>query len=159
MTDSVAHPASEPDVDQGPALEVAKMFVSAVAWGEHRRVWDLLGPEGRKTVLRVAVNHGMDEALAARLRDGTAAKSETDEFLAQLVNGLRADLQGNDLDALEYSPDPAPEPGRARVVLISPLPLGLASSGSGLPIGSLEMAADDSGEWRVERLLPNVSPS
>lgn len=153
MTDAVPEPA----VDQGPALAVARDFVSAVAWGEHRKVWDLLGPEGRKTVLRVAVNHGMDEALAARLRDGTAARSESDEFLAQLVNGLRADLQGNDLDALEYSPDPVPEPNRARVVLLSPLPMGLAESGSGLPIGSLEMASDDSGSWRVERLLPNVS--
>lgn len=155
MTD----PAPEVEVDQGPALAVAREFVSAVAWGEHRKVWDLLGPEGRKTVLRVAVNHGMDEALAARLRDGTAAKSESDEFLAQLVNGLRADLRGNDLDSLEYSPDPLPEPNRTRVVLVVPLPIGLAESGSGLPIGSLEMASDDSGSWRVERLLPNVSPS
>lgn len=155
----MSDPVPEIEIDQGPALAVAREFVSAVAWGEHRKVWDLLGPEGRKTVLRVAVNHGMDEALAARLRDGTAARSESDEFLAQLVNGLRADLQGNDLDALEYSPDPVPEPNRTRVVLISPLPLGLADSGSGLPIGSLEMVSDDSGAWRVERLLPNVSPA
>lgn len=155
MTD----PVPEPELDQGPALAVAREFVSAVAWGEHRKVWDLLGPEGRRTVLRVAVNHGMDEALAARLRDGTAAKSESDEFLAQLVNGLRADLQGNDLDVLEYSPDPLPEPNRTRVVLVVPLPMGLAESGSGLPIGSLEMASDGAGVWRVERLLPNVSPA
>ncbi|HUR19149.1 MAG TPA: hypothetical protein VMZ51_09490 [Acidimicrobiales bacterium] len=155
----MTEPTPEVSVDHGPALDVAREFVSAVAWGEHRKVWDLLGPEGRKTVLRVAVNHGMDEALAARLRDGTAAKSETDEFLVQLVNGLRADLQGSDLDALEYSPDPAPEANRTRVVLVSPLPLGLADSGAGLPIGSLEMAADSTGQWRVERLLPNVSPA
>lgn len=153
MTDPVA----EPGLDQGPALHVAREFVSAVAWGEHRKVWDLLGAEGRKTVIRVAVNHGMDEALAARLRDGTAARSEADNFLAQLVNGLRADLQGSDLDAVEYNPDPVPEPGRARIVLVSPLPYGLADSGSGLPIGTLEMAEDASGTWRVERLLPNLS--
>lgn len=155
----MTEPGAAPEVDQSAALVTAQEFVAAVAWGEHRKVWDLLGAEGRKTVLRVAVNHGMDEALAARLRDGTAAKSESDEFLAQLVNGLRADLQGNDLDALEYSPDPLPEPGRARVVLVVPLPLGLADSGSGLPIGSLEMVESGSGEWRVERLLPNVSPT
>jgi len=155
----VTESEAEPEVDQSAALSTAREFVSAVAWGEHRKVWDLLGAEGRKTVLRVAVNHGMDEALAARLRDGTAAKSESDEFLAQLVNGLRADLQGNDLDALEYSPDPVPEIGRARVVLVVPLPLGLADSGSGLPIGSLEMVESGGGEWLVERLLPNVLPS
>lgn len=155
MTESGALPG----LDQSAALSTARDFVSAVSWGEHRKVWDLLGAEGRKTVLRVAVNHGMDEALAARLRDGTAAKSESDEFLAQLVNGLRADLQGNDLDVLEYSPDPVPEPGRARVVLVVPLPVGLAESGSGLPIGTLELVESENGEWRVERLLPNVSPT
>ena len=155
----MSEPAPGADVDQTGALDTAREFVTAVAWGEHRKVWDLLGPEGRKTVLRVAVNHGMDEALAARLRDGTAARSEADDFLAQLVNGLRADLQGNDLDSLEYSSDPAPEPGRTRVVLMVPLPIGLAESGSGLPIGTLEMVELGNGEWRVERLVPNVTPT
>ncbi len=97
-------------------LETARAFVDAVVWGEHQKVWDLLGIEARTTVLKVASNRGMDEALVARLRDGTASPAERDEFLADLVNGLRADLAGNDLDALEYEEDPQPpEPGRARV--------------------------------------------
>lgn len=140
-------------------METARDFVTAVAWGEHRTVWDLLSTDARKTVLRVGVNHGMDEALAARLRDGTAGTAESEEFLVQLVLGLRADLRGADLDTVEYSADPAPEPGRARVVLESPLPAGLAASGSGLPIGSLELIDDGTGEWRVERLVPNVTPA
>ncbi|HSH59204.1 MAG TPA: hypothetical protein VK988_06085 [Acidimicrobiales bacterium] len=151
--------APDPELDQTGAIQIARDFVTAVAWGEHRKVWDLLSPDGRKTVLRVGVNHGMDEALAARLRDGTAGKAESEEFLVQLVLGLRADLRGADLDTVEYSADPAPEPGRARVVLESPLPVGLAASGSGLPIGSLELVDDGTGAWRVERLVPNVTPA
>ncbi|MGH9157692.1 MAG: hypothetical protein ACRD1K_18075 [Acidimicrobiales bacterium] len=132
------------------ALAVARSFVDAVAWGDHRRVWELLGPEGRKTVLRVAVNGGMDEALAARLRDGTAAAVESDAFLADLVNGLRADLVGNDLDAMEYRPDPAPEPGRFRVGLAVRTHEFLAVDG--LPVGMVELS-EDGGSWRVERLV------
>jgi len=135
--------------EQG-ALAAAREFVEAVAWGDHVRVWALLGPEGRKTVLRIAVGKGMDEALAARLRDGTAGAAESEHFLTDLVNGLRADLQGNDLDALEYRPDPAPEPGRFRVGLAVPAHEVLAVDG--LPVGMVELAEEAEG-WRVERLV------
>ena len=138
--------------DEEGAVLAARSFIEAITWGEHRRVWELLGPEGRKIVLRVAVNHGMDEALAARLREGTAGPAESEEFLAELVTGLRADLAGNDLDALEYACDGIDvEPGRVRVVLTAPIPPLLGPVG--LPVGSLELTAHD-GQWRVERLTP-----
>ncbi|HTJ73801.1 MAG TPA: hypothetical protein VL337_00395 [Acidimicrobiales bacterium] len=141
------------------ALDVALEFVDAVVWGEHLRVWELLGLEARTTVLKVASNRGMDEALMARLRDGTASVAERDEFLTDLVNGLRADLSGNDLDALEYEEDAEPpEPGRARVVISVPVAVGF---GGNLPVGSVELATEPStnGEtaWRIERLVPQVS--
>jgi hypothetical protein len=138
-------------VDAGATL-AARTFIEAIAWGEHRKVWDLLGPEGRKTVLRVAVRNGMDEALSARLRDGTAGASETEEFLAELLNGLRADLAGNDLDNLEYSEDGdfAGE-DRVRVLLTAPVPPLLGPVG--LPVGSVELAEYE-GTWQVERLTP-----
>ena len=140
-------------------LETARAFVDAVVWGEHQKVWDLLGIEARTTVLKVASNRGMDEALVARLRDGTAAPAERDEFLADLINGLRADLAGNDLDALEYEEDTtAPEPDRARVVMSVPVAMGL---GGNLPVGSVELAREPSttgeAEWRIERLVPQVT--
>lgn len=141
-------------VDAGSTVEattVARTFVEAIAWGEHRRVWELLGPEGRKTVLRVAVKNGMDEALAARLRDGTAGPGETEEFLAELLNGLRADLAGNDLDSLEYSADADERSDQVRVLLTAPVPPLLGPVG--LPVGSLELARHD-GQWLVERLTP-----
>ncbi len=140
-------------------VDTAREFVDAIVWGEHQKVWDLMGSEARTTVLKVASNRGMDEGLVARLRDGTAAPAERDEFLADLVNGLRADLAGNDLDALEYEEDPAPpEPGRARVVISVPVAVGF---GGNLPVGSVELAAESSttgeAEWRIERLVPQVT--
>lgn len=142
-----------------PALDTAREFVDAVVWGEHLKVWDLMGLEARTTVLKVASDRGMDEALVARLRDGTASDAEREEFLADLINGLRADLAGNDLDALEYEEDDTPqEPGRARIVVTVPVAVGF---GGNLPVGSVELATEPStsgeAEWRVQRLVPQVS--
>ncbi len=144
MTAPTAEPEDRPTV-------AARTFVEAIAWGEHRKVWELLGPEGRKTVLRVAVKNGMDEALAARLRDGTAGSAESEEFLAELLNGLRADLAGNDLDTLEYGRDEDFEGDQVRVLLTAPVPPLLGPVG--LPVGSVELIEHE-GEWRVERLTP-----
>lgn len=152
MTDVNATGDASHDVAGGAdATLAAQSFVEAIAWGEHRRVWELLGPEGRKTVLRVAVRNGMDEPLAARLRDGTAGPGESEEFLSELVAGLRADLAGNNLDDLEYSADAEHAPGGVRVVLTAPIPPLLGPVG--LPVGSVEMAFVD-GTWVVERLTP-----
>ena len=142
-----------------PALETAREFVDAVVWGEHLKVWDLMGLEARTTVLKVASDRGMDEGLVARLRDGTASDAEREEFLADLINGLRADLAGNDLDALGYEEDTTPqEPGRARVVITVPVAVGF---GGNLPVGSVELATEPStngdAEWRIQRLVPQVS--
>jgi len=141
------------------ALDTARQFLDAVVWGEHLKVWDLMGLEARTTVLKVASDRGMDEALVARLRDGAASDAEREEFLADLINGLRADLAGNDLDALEYEEDETPqEPGRARIVVTVPVAVGF---GGNLPVGSVELAteATTSGEaeWRIQRLVPQVS--
>jgi hypothetical protein len=141
------------------AVDTTREFVDAIIWGEHGRVWELLGIEARTIVLKVASDRGMDEGLVARLRDGTAGVAERDEFLADLVNGLRADLSGNDLDALVYEEDAEPlEPGRARVVVSVPVAVGF---GGNLPVGSVELSMEASTrgepEWRIERLVPQVS--
>lgn len=138
----------------GP-LDVARAFVTAIAWGEHRRVWDLLGSDARRTVLRVAVKRGMDETLAARLGDQTASAKESDAFLADLVNGLRADLAGTDLDSVGYQDDPiGPEGGQAWILLTSPMPEIL---GGDVPVGTVALT-DEGGRWRVERLSPRPAP-
>ncbi|MBA3956019.1 MAG: hypothetical protein H0X58_05075 [Acidimicrobiia bacterium] len=136
--------------------EVAKVFVDAVAWGEHHTVWDLLSAAGRKVVLRVGAMRGMDQDLADRLGEGTAATAEREEFLTDLVSGLRADLTGNDLDNLvaEQVEAATATPGRAMVMLVLPLPpaLGIA----GLPVAEVEMT-EEAGQWRVDKLVPRTS--
>ena len=150
MTDAVADQMP----DQAAALRTARTFVEAVVWGKHSTVWDLFGIEARTTVLRVAGKRGMDEGLSARLRDGTASEGERNEFLSDLINGLRADLSGNDLDALEYELDQvAPEPQEARVVLNVPVAPML---GGALPVASVELAIEV-GEWKVLRMIPQVT--
>ena len=145
--------ASVTESEEGPEA-TARSFVEAITWGEHGKIWDLLGIEARTTIFKVATARGMDEGLAARLRDGTATGGEREEFLADLVNGLRADLAGNDLDALEYEVDGEPqEEGRARVVLNIPLP---PAFGGYLPVGSVELATEG-GKWQVARLVPQVT--
>jgi hypothetical protein len=76
------------------------------------------------------------------------------EFLTDLVNGLRSELSGNDLDHLTYELDEGESAGdRAAVVMHVPLhPL----LGGTLPVGTLYLALE-SGEWRVERLIPLTS--
>ena len=138
----------------GDPVEIARDFIEAVTWGDHNKVWDSFGLEARTAVLKVAGNRGMDEGLSARLRDGTASEAERDEFLADLVNGLRSDLAGNDLDSFTFELDPAPqEPGRARVVVNTPI---LPPMGGYLPAASVELA-DEGGEWKVVRMLPQTS--
>ena len=136
--------------------EAAQNFVNAVAWGEHLRVWDLFGSEARETVLRVALTRGMDETLAARLRDDKASASERDLFLADLVNGLRSDLRGNDLDAVHYEPHPEPtdDPERARVRVMTPVVNPLL--GAPLPVATIDLVWERD-HWRVVQLIPQAS--
>jgi hypothetical protein len=136
------------------SLPVAEAFIDAVVWGEHRKVWELIGLEGRTEVLDVATKRGMDEGLAARLRADSAGPAETDEFLADLVNGLRAELAGNDLDHISYELDEAASTDdRAEVTMHVPLhPL----LGGTLPIGTVYLGLEGD-QWRVERLIPLTS--
>ena len=144
--------------DSPSFVDVARSFVDAVAWGEHRTVWTLLGADARKTVLRVALGRGMDDVLVSRLRDETAAPNEYDEFLADLVNGLRADLAGADLDAPVFQvTEDAVGNGHAAVVLATPLPAELAQHGiDSLPVATIDLVLEGD-EWKVERVDPRLS--
>jgi len=139
---------------QEEAVSTATVFIDAVVWGEHHKVWELIGVEGRTEVLEVATKRGMDEALAERLKSNVGSPAETNEFLADLVNGLRADLAGNDLDNITYELDEEQSgPGRAAVKMFVPLhPL----LGGTLPIGTLFLVTEGDA-WKVERLIPLTS--
>lgn len=139
-------------------MDVSRSFVHAVAWGEHRTVWELLAREGRKTVLRVALGRGMDDVLASRLREDCAEPHELDAFLTDLVNGLRADLAGADLDTVGFEPaDVASDVGAVSILLTTPTAPEIARHGiESLPIATLELVVEDS-TWRVARIAPRLA--
>ena len=139
-------------------IDVARNFVLAVAWGEHRTVWDLLGADARKTVLQVALGRGMDDVLASRLLDETAPSRDSDEFLADLVNGLRTDLAGADLDAPLFEVvEGAADHGHASVVLSTATPEELIRHGiDGLPVATIDFVHEGGG-WKIARVEPRLS--
>lgn len=164
--DAVATPPPAPDfsapspspsaVGGNPdeAMPVAMDFVDAIVWGEHNKVWALIGTDGRAEVLEVATKRGMDEGLAARLAVDNGSPAETREFLADLVNGLRSELAGNDLDSITYGVDANESvPGRVAIKMFVPLHKLL---GGTLPIGTLFLVPE-ADTWRVERLIPLTS--
>jgi hypothetical protein len=136
------------------AVAATAAWIDAVVWGDHAKVWELIGSEGRDEVLEVATKRGMDEGLAARLKGDTASPAENNEFLADLVNGLRAELAGNDLDNVTFELEGEETAGdRAAVKMFVPLhPL----LGGTLPIGTVYLGVE-AGDWRVTRLIPLTS--
>ncbi len=140
------------------ALDVSRSFVHAVAWGEHRTVWELLARDGRKAVLRVALGRGMDDVLASRLREDRAEADELDAFLTDLVNGLRADLAGADLDTVGFElVDATPDARSVSVTLTTPTAPEIARHGiENLPIATLELVAEGTA-WRVAAIAPRLA--
>lgn len=133
------------------AVAVATAWIDAIVWGDHPKVWELIGVEGRTELLEVATKRGMDDGLASRLSADAAGASETNEFLQDLVNGLRSELAGNDLDNVTFEIDEAEtEPDRAAVKMFVPL---VAYFGGTLPIGTVYITREGS-DWRVARLIP-----
>src|SRR5262245_30923004 len=98
-------PPSPAGLDRDQAVSTTADFVDAIVWGEHHKVWALIGSDGRTEVLEVATKRGMDENLAERLKADSGSPAETNEFLVDLVNGLRAELAGNDLDHISFELD------------------------------------------------------
>lgn len=141
------------------AVDAARSFVHAVAWGEHRTVWELLALDGRKAVLRVALGRGMDDVLASRLREDRAEAQELDAFLTDLVNGLRADLAGADLDTVGFEPAAATGGDRSvSVVLTTPTAPEIARHGiESLPIATVQLVAEGTNGWRVASIAPRLA--
>lgn len=140
------------------AVAAARSFVHAVAWGEHQTVWELLAPDGRKAVLRVALGRGMDDVLASRLREDRAEAHELDAFLTDLVNGLRADLAGADLDTVGFElVDESPDARSVSVVLTTPTAPEIARHGfASLPVATLELVTE-AAMWRVAAIAPRLA--
>ncbi|CAN5397020.1 hypothetical protein BH23ACT9_BH23ACT9_15590 [soil metagenome] len=148
-------------VDPG-SVAVVKRFFFAVSIADGEALWEELGEQARAYVLNVAVQQGMDFELGSRLRLGTATQTEWDDYLANLVWGVQRDTDGIDLANLAYEGE-ALDDGQVRVRYGVPLGLvlpGGAAEGTRpptIPAGSA-ITGQESGHWRVQRLVPRPSP-
>lgn len=128
----------------------ARAFIDAIVWGEHTTLWELLSDEGRMAVLSVAVANGLDRVAAGRLHDDLADPVEREDFLRQLLAGLRRDLRSVDLDHVNVEPALQPD-GVAAVVGLS-VPSDIPGTGP-WSAGRVILSPGDRG-WRVDRLEP-----
>lgn len=145
-------------IEQPDAFAVARSFVDAIVWGDHLRVWELLGPQAREHVLRGASRKGLDAVAAERARQETWARGEADVFLTALLQGLRVDLSGADLDRIVVVEVPVREAdGSLRFELECPsnLPAAL-TGGANWAAGAVVVSPIESSppSWRVMRLVP-----
>lgn len=146
---------SPPTASTG-AAEAARRFLRAVVWGEHTRLWAMLSPKGRAAAISVAVANGMDRVAAGRIRDGLADPAEFDDFLRQLLVGLRRDMRSVDLEnvTLAGEPGPGPEDGSVTVELATPSTLPGTEA---WPAGRLVLSCGPEGDWGVDRLEPRLA--
>lgn len=145
--------------DPNNPVAVAGAFIGAIASGEHVVIWDLLSDEGRTTALSVAFTNGLDRVVGGRIADGLADPVELDEFLRQLVGGLRRDLRSVDLDELETAAEAEgivdhDGPTMMSVQLYSP---SLLPTPTGWPSGRVILSQVVAGAWRVDRLEPVIA--
>ena len=136
----------------GDPAAVAGAFVAAIAWGEHTTVWELLSETGRSVALAVAQVNGLDRVAAGRIRDGLANPLELEDFLGQLLGGLRHDLRSVDIaEIILGACTPAPGGATATVELTVP---SLLPGTDSWPAGTVVCSHDGAGGWRVDRLEP-----
>jgi hypothetical protein len=135
-------------------LKAAERLFQALAEGDSRGLWECFGEQARSYVLNVGLERGMDFDLNSRLRQGTATDEEFDEFMGDLLQGVRRDLRGVDLQRLAFESAVEPETTlRVRVTYV--VTLGEPGVGivTAVPAGSLVMVLEH-GDWKVERIVP-----
>lgn len=151
VTDDELTPEEESSQE---VLAAAERFFEALANGDGRALWAVMSDDARAYVLNIAVERSMEFDLYSRLRDGTASEEEVDSYLADLLEGIRADLQGVKLDRLAFESAAEPEsPMRMRVTYLMRMDATIGGVETAIPAGSLIMVHED-GEWKMDRLVP-----
>lgn len=147
------NPPAVPDpLPAGDPAAVAGAFVHAIAWGEHTVVWELLSATGQSVALAVAQANGLDRVAAGRIRDRLANPVELEDFLMQLLGGLRRDLRSVDIGQISVGRClPAVDGATTCVELQVP---SLLPGTDSWPAGSVVLSDDGSGTWRVDRIEP-----
>lgn len=136
---------------------LGRRFFDAVRDGDHRGLWALFSETAQAYVLNLAVERGMDFDLGSAIRQGTAADEDLDNYLEELLEGIRRDVRGVELDRLAFDVKPIPEsPGEVRVVYLAQVDVPGREQPTTIPAGSLVTAKEPDG-WRVLRLIPKPS--
>lgn len=144
--------SSGSDSGSSPA-DVASRFVDAIAWGEHTVVWDLLSGVGRAIAVSVALANGLDRVVAARITDGVADPVELDEFLRQLLHGLRRDLRSVEVAEIRIDACVVTD-GSATVHLSTPSAIPATE---GWAAGRVQLTLDEDGSWAIDRFEPVIA--
>ena len=132
---------------------VAARFVDAITWGEHTVVWQLLSGSGRSVAVSVALANGLDRVVAARISDDVADPAEFDDFLRQLIRGLRRDLRSVDVSELQVG----------SCVVTGGVAVAHLTTPSVIPgtddwaAGRLRLSMGGGGVWTIDRLEPIVA--
>lgn len=149
-------PAVSPDPPGATARAAA--FIDAIAWGEHTTVWELLSADGRATALGVAMHNGLDRVVAGRISEDLADPTEREQFLQQLVGGLRRDLRGVDIDNISaVEPTSSTAVGRTDVVAVELTTPSTIPGTHAWLAGTLFLSHTDANGWQVDRLEPRFS--
>ena len=138
------------------AVEAAGRFLRAVVWGEHTRLWAMLSPRGRTAAISVAMANGLDRVTAGRISDGLADPAEFDDFLRQLLAGLRRDMRSVDLENVTVAPDARPDPEDGSMIVELATPSALPGT-EAWPAGRLVLSLGPEGGWGVDRLEPRLA--
>lgn len=139
--------------EEANAVEkAADTFFGAIADGDPDGLWEAFTEDARAYVLNLAIEQGLDFDVGTAIRDGTARPEDREEYLANLLEGIRHDLRGVDLDNLTYEMAREPETDKIRLSFMVQVGVG-PQGGHRIPAGSLLMAREG-GIWKVDRLIP-----
>ncbi len=103
------HGLTPMEIASDEPLKAAERFFQALAGDDARGLWDCFGEQARSYVLNVGLERGMDFDLNSRLRQGTATDQEFEEFMGDLLQGVRRDLRGVDIQRLAFESQVEPE--------------------------------------------------
>lgn len=144
--------------DPEGARSAAAAFFGAIDAGDARRMWDLMSHGARDFVINRALEAGMDFDLASRLREGNASEAELDEYVDELMEGLRRDLQGVDLSRLVFRVDEEAQlssPDQLQLIYGVRLDIGIEDEQAELPAGKVTMIREG-GDWKLNHLRPRL---
>jgi hypothetical protein len=132
---------------------VAERFVEAIVWNEHTVVWDLLSRSGRSITVSVALANGLDRVVAARISDDVADPVEFDDFLRQLIHGLRRDLRSVEVAEIQVASCDV-DGASATAYLSTPSVIPGTETWAA---GRLMLSTEDGVRWSIDRLVPVIA--